>query len=183
MCPSRALNRRAAWWTRTLGGFAMWQKWAELLVMAGIASKSSKLFVRLASPPWVTRQTNTGLILKSARVCFSPPKMEVLPLIWTESLAGRQEAGKRRILAVLGLVTPGFGCDGASEWDKLGQNPGKYRRENDHKTREKWFRALGAFLLKVDFKHRWICGWLVISFYSASPVAWVRQQHVSGGGY
>lgn len=51
--------------------------------------------------------------------------MEVLLLIWTESLAGRQEAGKRHILAVLGLVTPSFGCDGASEWDKPGSESWK----------------------------------------------------------
>lgn len=42
----------------------------------------------------------------------------------------------------------------------LGQNPGKYRKENCHKTRAKCFRALVTFIFKVNFKNGWNCGWL-----------------------
>lgn len=42
----------------------------------------------------------------------------------------------------------------------LGQNPGKYREENYHKTRAKGFRALVTFIFKVNFKNGWNSGWL-----------------------
>lgn len=40
----------------------------------------------------------------------------------------------------------------------LGQNAGKYRKENYHKTRAKCFIALVTFIFKVNFKNGWNCG-------------------------
>jgi len=44
----------------------------------------------------------------------------------------------------------------------LGQNPGKYQKENCYKKSE-MFRALVTFMFKVIFKKGWNCGLLYYS--------------------